>query len=70
MCLQDQEEPVYLERTARAHAEGETQVGPVGSVPPPLLSPLFSPGTLWAACGGRGEEQAGDSPEILSVGRV
>ena len=35
---QDQEEPVYLESTARAPAEDETQVGPLlGSVPLPLL---------------------------------
>lgn len=35
---QDQEEPVYLESTARAPAEDETQVGPLlGSVPLCLL---------------------------------
>lgn len=38
---QDQEEPVYLESTARAPAEDETQVGPLlRSVPLRLLFSL------------------------------
>lgn len=54
---QDQEEPVYLERTAGVPAEDETQVGPAAPVPPPLLPLLFSSGPSGRPHGGEGRSR-------------
>lgn len=65
---QDQEEPIYLERTARAPAEDETQVGPVGLCVCLCSHCCSCQDPLGSLTGERGGAGCDDSPEVLSAG--
>lgn len=66
---QDQEEPGYLESTARPPAEDETQVGPpLGSGPLPLLLHCSSQAVIGLPSAERESVCADSAPEVLCSG--